>query len=703
MRNFAFYLTLGALAFLTGLAIDANITQVDAQSSKLAITTTALPASRVAVAYRAAIAATGGTKPYSFKASALPKGLAIGESTGDITGTPAVGTRGTSTYTFTVTDSTKPTAQTATAKLTFTVEPPFLVIKTTTLPAARAGNAYSTAIVASGGVAPYAFKAALLPSGLAISKTTGDITGDPALPSVGKSTVDITVTDSTKPTAQSATAKISLTVDPPLVKIKTTALAAGRVGWSYEATVAATYGVAPYTFVASGLPSGLTIDKTTGVITGTPAADVTGIRPVTFKVTDSSKPTAESASASLDLWVYQAEDKEICGQLNLGENAGFNGFVPFAPTDLWDTNISSAPLDPNNETITSAGGFAGLNLHPDFSSVADGAYGIPYVVVDSSAQPLVPINVDAYASESDVALAPFPITASIEGSPPDCAAGGWPHTYQGDAHVLVVDRNTCFLYETFNTHRCNGQWASDSETIWDLKNFEHRPWGWTSADAAGLPIMTGLVRYDEVSQGAINHAIRFTMEVTRDDANDGYFVEPASHAAGIYWGVENVMGMRVRLKSSFDISGFSKANQVILTAMQKYGMVIADNGGYFFFQGAPSDYWDDNDLDNLKGIDSSNFEVVQMTPTYPGWDSGTAPTGAAPTISSFKASATSVAAGAPVTLTWETTNDSYDFIDKLGGVRGPSVVVNPKATTTYTLNATNQYGRSTAAVTVKVE
>src|SRR5580658_4440192 len=195
MRNFAFYLTLGALAFVTGLAIDANIPAVDAQLSKLAITTTALPASRVGVAYRDAIAATGGTKPYSFKASALPKGLAIGESTGDITGTPALGTRGTFTYTFTATDSTKPTAQTASAKLSFTVEPPFLVVKTTTLPAARAGAAYSTAIVASGGVAPYAFKSAPLPSGLVIGKTAGDITGDPALATVGTKTVDITVTD----------------------------------------------------------------------------------------------------------------------------------------------------------------------------------------------------------------------------------------------------------------------------------------------------------------------------------------------------------------------------------------------------------------------------------------------------------------------------------------------------------------------------
>src|SRR5208282_6746342 len=132
----------------------------------------------------------------------------------------------------------------------------------------------------------------------------------------------------------------------------------------------------------------------------------------------------------------------------------------------------------------------------------------------------------------------------------------------------------------------------------------------------------------------------FTMEATKDDNNDGYFVEPASHAAGIYWGVSNVMGMRIRLKSSFDISGYSKTNRIILTAMQKYGMILADNGGYFFFQGVPDPRWDDNDLGVLKGIDSSNFEVVMMTPSFPGYDANTALSGAPPKINLFIASAT---------------------------------------------------------------
>ena len=411
--------------------------------------------------------------------------------------------------------------------------------------------------------------------------------------------------------------------------------------------------------------------------------------------------TMPAANVTVTANFSAATPAALCANMSLGDNASLNGFVPFPSTAAWNTDISAAPLDPNNTAITSAPGFAGLHLHHDFSSVAGGNYGIPYVVVDSTSTALVPIDVLDYASESDVALAPFPLNAPIEGSPADC--DGWPDTYIGDSHVLMLDRHACMLYETFNTHRCSGVWNSSSETIWDMQNFEQRPWGWTSADAAGLAIFPGLVRYDEVAAGAIDHAIRFTMQTTKNDVNGGYFVEPASHAAGIYYGVSNVMGMRVRLKAGFDISSYSPANQVILTAMKKYGMILADNGGYFYFQGVPDPRWNDDDLVHLDAIQSSNFEVVQMTPTYPGWDSATAPTGQPPTINSFTASATTIGAGTPVTLSWSTSKDSYDFIDKLGGVRGGSATTAPTVTTTYTLNATNQYGRSTKQVTVTVK
>jgi hypothetical protein len=375
--------------------------------------------------------------------------------------------------------------------------------------------------------------------------------------------------------------------------------------------------------------------------------------------------------------------------------ASLNGFVPFPSSNAWNTDISNAPLDPNNSTIAAA--FSGGHLHPDFSSVAGGNYGIPYVVVDTSTQPtLVPITVNAYPTESDVSYAPYSASTPIEATPGNCISNG-------DQHALVIDRNTCMLYETYNTVLCNGKISSDSETIWDLKNYEQRPFGWTSGDAAGLPIFPGLVRYDEVASGAINHAIRFTLQNTKSDNNGGYFVQPATHAAGTSSSSPYIMGMRVRLKASFDISGFSATNKVILTAMKKYGMILADNGSPFYFQGTPDARWDDNDLNNLKNIASDNFEVVQMTPNYPGWDAASAPSGAAPTVNSFTASASTVPSGTAITLTWSTTNDSYDFIDKIGGVHGPSVTITPTATTTYTLNATNQYGRSTKQVTVVVQ
>ena len=160
--------------------------------------------------------------------------------------------------------------------------------------------------------------------------------------------------------------------------------------------------------------------------------------------------------------------------------------------------------------------------------------------------------------------------------------------------------------------------------------------------------------------------------------------------------------LRVRLKSSYPVAG-DPIIQNIIVGLQKYGMILADNGSNFFFQGAPDTRWDDNDLNNLKTIPGSDFEVVQMTPNYPGWDANSAPTGSAPSINSFTASASTVASGTSVTLSWSTSNDSYDFIDKLGGVRGGSITITPTATTTYTLNATNQNGRTTKQVTVTVQ
>lgn len=705
MQNRTFSLILGLALLLCGCSsVHVNTSSPGSGvRAQLMVSTSTLPAATVGAAYSNTVTATGGTTPYAFSAMGLPSGLTINASTGAITGTPASSAVGTVSVTVTVTDAGKP-QQTASTGLSLTVnaaQSGAFAITTTSLPNGSVGASYYALISVTGGRSPFTFSATGLPGGLSINAVTGTISGTPT--ATGTASVGVSVTDSTKGTAQTATATLSLTIvagQAGTLSITTTSLPAATVGASYSATVQAAGGATPYTFSATGLPSGFTINAASGTITGTPTAGQVGMNSVMVTVTDSTQPMAETASANLGLTIEAAGSATACSQMSTGDNASLNGFVPFPTTSAWNTDISQAPLDPNNTTITTASGFTGLHLHHDFSSVAGGNYGIPYVVVDSSTTPLVPINVVAYASESDVAQAPYPITAPVEGSPADCTGG--PGDYIGDQHVLVLDRNACMLYETFNTVRCRGTWNSDSETIWDLQNYEQRPWGWTSADAAGLPIFPGLVRYDEVAAGAINHAIRFTMEHTKNDANGGYFVEPASHAAGTDYGVSNVMGMRIRLKASFDISSYSAANQVILTAMKKYGMILADNGGYFYFQGVPDPRWDDNDLVNLDSIGSENFEVVQMTPTYPGYDDATAPAGAPPTINSFSASSTSVTSGTSVTLSWDTSNDSYDFIDVLGGVRGGSVSVTPTATTTYTLNATNQYGRATKTVTVTV-
>jgi len=371
-----------------------------------------------------------------------------------------------------------------------------------------------------------------------------------------------------------------------------------------------------------------------------------------------------------------------CGVMSTGQGANLNGFVPFTSSNLWNTDISTAPVDPNSNSIIS-NWVGSVNVHPDWGT--DPTYGIPYVVVDGT-QPLVNVNLNAYGDESDPGPMPVPSSAPVEGG----------SSSSGDRHVLVLDNGNCFLYELYNSSvNSDGSWNADSTAVWDLLSDEQRPYTWTSADAAGLPIFPGLVRYDEVASGKIQHAFRFTLPKT-----SAAFTPPASHYAGNTSDpTAPPMGMRLRLKSSFDISGFSPQMQVILTAMQHYGLILADNGSALYITGASDSRWG-SDLDSLKTVPASAFEVVQMTPVYTG---SNYPTGAVPAIGSFTASAMHVAAGGSVTLTWSTKNADYVIISPgPGAVRGTSVTVNPSSTTTYTLNATNQYGRNTATVTVTV-
>jgi hypothetical protein len=650
----------------------------------------------VGAAYNAAVAASGGTTPYTYNATNLPSGLSIGASTGVITGIPAQNSVGTASATVKVTDSSQPSSQSASSSLSISISPAAspaaLAVTTTSLPAGTVSTPYpSTSLQASGGVPPYSWslQSGSLPAGLNLS-TAGAISGTPTL--AGAYPLTFMVTDSSS-TPESAKGSLTLTISAAptsTLTLTATTLAEATVNTTYSAALTATGGVAPYTFTlanGTGLPAGLTLSSAGG-ISGTPTT--AGSTAFTVNVTDSSTPTPLSATGNLSITVNSTAGPS-CGNMSTGNGASLNGYVPFPASNAWNTNIASAPLDPNSATIIAA--LTGSNLHPDFSNIVDGNYGIPYVVVDSSVTPPVPVTMTTYQSESDITLYPIPLTAPIEGFPPAC-------TINGDNHLLVIDKNKCWLYETWQTQICSGTWSAANGAIWDLTSTEHRPYGWTSADAAGLPIFPGLVRYDEVAAGAINHAFRMTLAQTKSDSNGGYFVPPATHAAGNNSGTDNIMGMRLRLKASFDISGFSAANQVILTAMKNYGMIVADNGSNMYFQGAPDARWDDNDLGALKAIDASNFDVVQMGTQY---DAATAPTGPVPTIGSFAASQTTVAAGTPVTLTWTVSNDSYDYIDVVGPVRGGTQTVTPAVTTTYTLNSTNQYGRATMAVTVNVQ
>jgi len=378
-----------------------------------------------------------------------------------------------------------------------------------------------------------------------------------------------------------------------------------------------------------------------------------------------------------------------CSVMSVGQGGSLNGFRPFTSGNLWNQDISDSAVDPNSDTIINSIG-SSIGLHADFGS---GQYqgsniGIPYVVVDGS-QSVVALNFTAYGDESDPGPMPIPANAPIEGDP---------NPGSGDRHVLVLDNGNCFLYELYSAYpNGNGTWNAGSAALWDLLADEQRPWEWTSADAAGLPIFPGLARYDEITSGKIQHALRFTLAQSK-----AAMTPPASHwASNSTNSLAAPMGMRLRLKNNFDISGFSATNQVLLTAMKKYGLVMADNGSSMYISGAPDSRWDNDDLHQLGQETTSDFEVVEINPLY---TASNLPTGAAPTISSFTATPSTVSAGASVTLAWSASGASYLIVaPQRGAVRGNSVTVNPGQTTTYTLYATNQYGRTSATVKVTVQ
>ena len=270
---------------------------------------------------------------------------------------------------------------------------------------------------------------------------------------------------------------------------------------------------------------------------------------------------------------------------------------PFPDDNVWNQDISKQPVDPNSDAyITSIG--KNSPVIPDFGTVWDGApLGMPYVVVSGN-QKKVPVSFE-YPASSDKGPYPIPADAPIQGGP----------NGTGDRHVLVVDKDNGLLYELFNAFKNNdGSWRATSGAIFDLKSNKTRPDNWTSADAAGLPIFPGLVRYEEVvEEGEIRHALRVTVNATRRA-----YVFPATHQAGSSQAANlPPMGLRLRLKANFDITPFPKNVQVILKALKKYGMIIADNGASWLLCGAPDPRWDDAELHKIRQVPGSAFEAVK--------------------------------------------------------------------------------------------
>jgi hypothetical protein len=295
----------------------------------------------------------------------------------------------------------------------------------------------------------------------------------------------------------------------------------------------------------------------------------------------------------------------------------------FPSNNVWNVDISQRPVAANSAAMVQSIGLA-TGLHPDFGSNL--SYGIPYNVV-SGTQAKSPVTF-TWPDESDPG--PYPIPAN-----PQIEAGG-------DSHILIVDKDHCTLYELYGAGNSGGAWSAGSGAIWNLNSNALRPDTWTSADAAGLPILPGLARYDEVASGAINHALRFTAVHSRN-----MHIYPARHDAGVADTAYPPMGLRVRLKASVTISGFSPQAQVVLAALKKYGMILADNGSNWYISGVSDTRWNDNDLHTLNQITGSDFEVVDTSTLVNGPD----PTTATPTAFGPTSTATRTALPATATLT----------------------------------------------------
>jgi hypothetical protein len=272
----------------------------------------------------------------------------------------------------------------------------------------------------------------------------------------------------------------------------------------------------------------------------------------------------------------------------------------FPKSSHWNQRVDDLPVLPGSDRMVRAIG-AGETMHADFGSgrYAGARIGIPFVTVGSSHRK-VPVKF-GYDDESDPGPYPIPRDVPIEGG----------RRSDGDRHVIVVDRGRCRLYELYAAYPHDGgrRWTAGSGAIWSLRSNKLRPAGWTSADAAGLPILPGLARWDEVKRGRINHALRFTVPETRRE-----YIYPARHFASDSNDPDlPAMGQRFRLKANYPIDGFPRQARVVLKALKRYGMIVADNGAPWYVTGAPNRHWDNDALHTLHDVPGSAFEVVDTS------------------------------------------------------------------------------------------
>jgi len=269
----------------------------------------------------------------------------------------------------------------------------------------------------------------------------------------------------------------------------------------------------------------------------------------------------------------------------------------FPASNVWSKRVDKLPVVSNSQAILNSIGLD-VGLHPDFGTVWNGRpNGIPYTIANKKTK-RYRVRFE-YASESDKKPYPIPAKVKIE-------AGS-------DRHALIVDRNSCRLYELYALRKKASDWSAGSGAIWNLRSNKLRPAGWTSADAAGLPILPGLARYDEVARGRISHALRFTVENTRRA-----YIYPARHFASDKTDTNlPPMGLRVRLRADFDTSGFPRQVRIILTALKRYGMIVADNGSNWYISGAPDRRWNDDALHTIGAVRGADFEVVDTSQLRP--------------------------------------------------------------------------------------